>query len=108
MATPRKKQFVYELARSSRCHNCDRKLAVGEIVQLKDSDREEREALCRGCAGLAEFAFLPSGNAKLTKLAVKYSDPSFAVLKWSDLWKTYERQGVLVTEAAVARAKQEL
>jgi hypothetical protein len=102
-----KKAAVYALSRSSRCYACDRKLAVDEIVQLKNND-EDREVVCQKCAGLGHLEVLLSGNTKITKLAGKYSTVQFNIMKWSDLWKCYERKGILVEPSAINQAEEEL
>jgi hypothetical protein len=51
---------------------------------------------------------VPTGNANLTRLATKYSDPHYVIMRWSELWKSYERKGVLVTAEALKRAQSEL
>jgi hypothetical protein len=102
-----KPETVYELIRASRCHNCDSKLAAGALVRLHDLEND-REALCASCAGLSTFSKVPTGNAALTRLASKYSEPSYVVMRWSELWKCYERQGVLVSNDALSKAKCEL
>lgn len=102
----KKKENVYELSKPSRCHNCDTKLEVGQIVRLKDKE-DEREALCRKCSGLDTMIVVPSGNAQLTRLASKYSDPVFAILRWSELWKCYERKGIMVSAEAFQKAEAE-
>src|SRR5262249_10302428 len=102
----RKDPVVYELSKPSRCYNCDSRLTVGDIVMLKGND-EEREVLCNRCAKLDSLEKLPSGNAVLTRLASKYSQVRFVVMRWSELWKCYERQGVLLEREALERARQE-
>jgi hypothetical protein len=103
-----KRETVYELSRPSRCHNCDAKLEVGQIVRLQNAE-DDREALCRKCAGLDLYEVVPSGNAALTRLATKYSgQDSYTVLKWSELWKCYERKGVMVKPDALAKARSEI
>jgi len=67
----------------------------------------ERGALCLASADLDHLAFLPSGEAALTRRACKHSALAAVVLKWSRARKHYERQGVLVEEAALAIAEQE-
>lgn len=98
---------VFALSRPSRCYSCDRKLETGEIVQLKERT-EDREVYCQGCAGLEHFEVVPSGNARLTRLAGKYSSIRYVVMRWSELWKCYERQGILVEKQALERARKEL
>lgn len=102
-----KPETVYELVRASRCHNCDSKLEAGSLVRLHDLEND-REALCASCAGLAKFSKVPSGNASLTRLATKYSQPSYVIMRWSELWKCYERKGVLVSDDALGKAKSDL
>jgi hypothetical protein len=97
---------VFALSRPSRCHGCDCKLAAEAIVQLNDK-RDEREVFCLSCAKLGHLEFLRPGNAKITRLAKKYSSATFAVLKWSDMWKCYERHGLLVEPQAIDRAEEE-
>jgi hypothetical protein len=102
-----KRETVYELARPSRCHNCDTKLEVGQIVRLQNKE-DDREALCRNCAGLGDMEVVRTGNAQLTRLASKYSGESYVIMRWSELWKCYERQGILVTKDALQKAQSEL
>lgn len=103
----KKKETVYELSKPSRCHNCDTKLDVGQIVRLQDKE-DEREALCRKCAGLGDMVVVPAGNAQLTRLASKYSDPVYTIMRWSELWKCYERKGIMVSADAFAKAEAEI
>jgi hypothetical protein len=100
------KEVVYSLSRASRCHGCDKKLPLGEIVKLQKSE-EDREALCRTCSKLDGHELIVKGNAKITRLASKYSKVSYVVMKWSEVWKTYERLGILAEPAAVDRAEEE-
>ena len=100
------RQTVYSLSRPSRCHNCDKRLVPGAIVKLK-SENEEKEALCRSCSGLTSLELVPKGNQKITKLATKYSQELYVVLKWSQMWKCYERIGVLAQSSAIDQAENE-
>ena len=102
----KEKNFVFSLSRTSRCHNCDRKLAPGDIVKLENS-RDDKEALCRSCADLNSLELVLKGNAKISRLANKYSTITYIVMKWSDTWKTYERIGILVKPEAVDQAEAE-
>ena len=98
---------VFALSRPSRCFGCDTKLMVDDIVKLTSKNEDEKEVLCRKCAGLDALEILRSGNAQITRLAKKYSKQHYVILKWSELWKTYERQGLLVEADALSRAKQD-
>ena len=104
---PKVEQLVYALYRVSRCHGCDRKLEKGEIVKLEQG-LEEQRAFCSNCAGLEGLEIRPSGNAKITRLVKKYSQKCFIVMRWSEVWKTYERQGLYVEPQAIAQARSEL
>ena len=53
------------------------------------------------------LAFLPSGEAALTRRAKKASGLSAVVVRWSRTRKRYERQGLLVEEAALEQAEQQ-
>lgn len=88
---------------STTCSECRRKLGRSSWITLRGQDR----ALCLACAELDHLAFLASGDAALTRRAGKHSPIKVVVLKWSKSRKRYERQGVLVTEAALARAEDE-
>jgi hypothetical protein len=57
---------------------------------------------------VGELVFLPSGNAKLTRHAKKYSTTSVVVVKFSRARKRYERQGILVQEDALKRAQNDV
>ncbi|MBS1996538.1 MAG: hypothetical protein JSS86_09520 [Cyanobacteria bacterium SZAS LIN-2] len=100
------KEVVYSLSRKSRCSNCDKRLEPGEIVKLQKAE-EDREALCRTCSKLDHFELIGKGNAKITRLAAKYSTTSYVVMKWSEVWKTYERLGILAEPEAVDKAEKE-
>ncbi len=104
---PAKEAPVYSLIRASRCYNCDAKLEPGNIVKFSPG-KDEREVICRTCAKLTDLEFLKSGNAKITQLAKKYSERIVVVMQWSELWKTYERIGLLVESAAIDRIEKEL
>ncbi len=98
---------VFALSKISRCHGCDTKLPVDVIVKLNYKENDEVEAFCLTCAGLDQLVVLKSGNAQVTRLAKKYSTRHFVIMKWSELWKTYERQGLLVESDALERATKE-
>lgn len=102
-----KQNALFALSRVSRCHGCDAKLNVDEIVKLNQKENDEKEAFCLKCADLSSMELLRSGNATITRLAKKYSTKHYVVLKWSEIWKTYERQGLLVESAALKKAIEE-
>lgn len=99
--TPDLKVFIS--TGESRCDECGQKLGHHAWITLAG----ERGALCLSCADLDHLVFLPPGNAALTRRARKHSTLSAVVLKWSRARHRYERQGVLVEEAGLARAEAE-
>ena len=94
---------VFISNRDSVCDECHEELGSKAWIFLAG----EREALCLDCADLGHLAFLPSGDAALTRRATKHSKISAVVLKWSRARNRYERQGVLVEEQGLAQAEQE-
>lgn len=68
---------------------------------------DDRGPLCLDCADLDHLIFLASGDAALTRRARRTSALSAVVVRFSRARKRYERQGVLVEEAALERAEAE-
>ena len=94
---------VFITAGNSSCSECGEQLGRHAWITLVES----KGALCLACADLDHLAFLPSGDAALTRRARKHSTLSAVVLKWSRARKRYERQGLLVEEQAIEQAEQE-
>jgi hypothetical protein len=94
---------VFITAGESVCSECEEELGRHAWITLV----EGKGALCLACADMDHLIFLPSGDAALTRRAGKYSTLAAVVLKWSRARKRYERQGLLVEEAALQRAEQE-
>ncbi len=94
---------VFIARRDAVCGECGEALARPAWITL---DRE-RGAICLACADLDHLVFLPTGDAALTRRAKKHSTLWAVVLEWSRTRKRYERQGLLVEEAALARAEEE-
>ncbi len=63
--------------------------------------------VCLVCADLDHLVFLPAGNTALTRRAKKASALSAVVVRFSRSRGRYERQGLLVEEAALDQAEQE-
>ena len=75
-----------------------------------DADRlmmEDAGPVCLACADLDHLVFLPAGDAALTRRAKKASRLSAVVVRFSRSRKRYERQGLLVEEAAVEEAERQ-
>jgi len=94
---------VFISHRDSSCDECHEPLGRQAWIVLGEGNR----AFCLACAELDHLVFLPSGDAAITRRARKHSTLSAVVLKWSRARKRYERQGLLVEEAALARAETE-
>lgn len=81
------------------CTGCK---GTGELLLMEGSG-----PLCLECADLDHLVYLPSGDAALTRRARKASRLSAVVVRFSRSRKRYERQGILIEEAALERAEQE-
>jgi hypothetical protein len=68
---------------------------------------EDPGPLCLTCADMDHLVFLPAGNAALSRRAKAGSTLAAVVVRWSRSRKRYERQGVLVEEAALERAEEQ-
>ncbi|MEV8313124.1 DUF2293 domain-containing protein [Streptomyces sp. NPDC059900] len=66
---------------------------------------EDAEPRCLDCADLGHLVFLPRGDTALTRRAREGSGLSAVVVRFNRGQGRYERQGVLVEEAALARAE---
>lgn len=86
----------------SKCDECGCKLFKGNLLR-----KEGQRGLCIDCADLGHLAFLPAGDACITRRASKYSKLRAVVLRFSKSRNRYERQGILVQEGALARAEEE-
>ena len=93
---------VFEILRDSQCSQCKSELSRGSFLLM-----EAGQPLCMHCADLDHLVFLPSGDTALTRRAKKHSALSAVVVRFSRARKRYERQGILVQEAALARAEEE-
>ena len=97
MASTRSELVVISPLKDWTCGPCG---ATGEFLIMDDSG-----PLCMQCAELDHLVFLPSGDAALTRRARRDSRLSAVVVRFSRTRGRYERQGVLVEEAALARAE---
>jgi hypothetical protein len=68
---------------------------------------EDSGPVCMSCADMDHLVFLPSGDSALTRRAKAASRLSAVVVRFSRARKRYERQGMLIDEAALERAEQE-
>ncbi|MGW4566648.1 DUF2293 domain-containing protein [Streptomyces sp. NPDC004561] len=82
-----------------RCTACER----GPLSLLVLEDGAPR---CLDCADLGHLVFLPRGDTALTRRSREESGLSAVVVRFNRRKSRYERQGVLVEEAALARAEE--
>ncbi|HEU0300316.1 MAG TPA: hypothetical protein VFR37_12695, partial [Longimicrobium sp.] len=93
---------VFWTVRDSACSECGREMWKGEFLRMEDG-----KPLCLSCADLDHLAFLPSGDAALTRRASKHSRLRAVVVRFSRARERYERQGVLVEQDALEQAERE-
>jgi hypothetical protein len=75
---------------------------TGEFHVLEDG-----RPICLTCADMDHLVFLPAGDAALTRRAKKASGLSAVVLRLNRRRGRYERQGLLVEEAALELAEDQ-
>jgi hypothetical protein len=89
--------LVIQPLREWTCAECQ---GTGDLLIM-----DEPGPLCLACADLDHLVFLPAGDAALTRRSKKASGLSAVVVRWSRTRKRYERQGVLVEDAALEQAE---
>jgi hypothetical protein len=94
---------VFEkMSKEGDCSECGAELSKGSYLVM-----ERTKPLCLNCADLDGLVFLPAGDAALSRRARKYSSLSAVVVRFNRRIKKYARQGLLVTEKALAKAQEE-
>ena len=93
---------MFSIIRESKCAECGTELWKGSFLRM-----EKERPLCLACADLDHLVFLPSGDTALTRRARKHSTLDAVVVRFSRTRGRYERQGVLVEEAALEQAERE-
>ncbi|MGW1544393.1 DUF2293 domain-containing protein [Streptomyces sp. NPDC002309] len=91
--------LVVQSPKKKRCARCRR----GPLSLLVMEDGAPR---CLHCADLGHLVFLPRGDTALTRRAREESCLSVVVVRFNRRRSRYERQGVLVEEAGLARAEE--
>lgn len=81
------------------CRACS---GTGEFLLMEDAG-----PVCLRCADMDHLVFLPAGDAALTRRAKKASGLAGVVVRFSRTRRRYERQGILVDEAALEQAERE-
>ncbi|MFF1444791.1 DUF2293 domain-containing protein [Streptomyces sp. NPDC058295] len=98
-SAPRTGFLVVQPVRRKHCAGCRR----GPLPMLVLEDAAPR---CLDCADLGHLVFLPRGDAALTRRSREESGLSAVVVRFNRRKGRYERQGVLVEEAALTRAEE--
>jgi len=93
---------VFSTLRDSRCSQCHAELLHGSFLLV-----ENGEPLCLTCADLDHLVYVPRGDPALSRRARKHSTLFAVVVQFSRTRKRYERQGILVEEAALEKAQEE-
>src|SRR6202047_3391035 len=91
---------VFDILRESKCAECLHELWKGDFLFM-----DGRRPLCLRCADLDHLVYLPRGDTALTRRARKHSALSAVVVRFSRSRGRYERQGVLIEEAALDQAE---
>ena len=84
------------------CAQCRGEFGAGSVLMMEAAGPH-----CMDCAELGHLAYLPAGDAALTRRATKLSRESAVVVRWSRSRKRYERQGILVEPEAIEHAEAE-
>ena len=92
---------MFQFLRDSQCSECGAEIGQDSFLLM-----EPGKPLCLPCAGLGDLEFLPSGDTALTRRPTKYSTRVAVVVRFSRSRKRYERQGIFVEAAALAKAEQ--
>jgi len=90
--------LVVQPLKKRRCAEC----RTGPLALLV---LEEGVPRCLDCADLGHLVFLPRGDTALTRRSREESALSAVVVRFNRRRSRYERQGVLVEEAALVRAE---
>lgn len=93
---------VIQTRKDWTCARCGTEEWSGSFLLM-----EEPGPVCLACADLDRLVFLTSGDAALTRRAKRASRLAAVVVRFSTTRRRYERQGILVEEAALQRAEQE-
>jgi hypothetical protein len=93
---------VFSIIRNSKCAECGDELSKGSLLTM-----EGGKPHCMRCADLNHLVYLGRGDVCLTRRSKKYSSLSAVVVRFSRTRGHYERQGILVEEAALQRAEEE-
>ncbi len=103
-----KEELVFVVSKDTACNRCASPITSGDFIKPITLPDGVKQGICMTCAGYDDYDYLSAGNAKLTRLASKYSSSRTVVLRWSRSRKRYERRGLLLERSALNRAVDEL
>jgi hypothetical protein len=83
-----------------QCHRCG---GSGDFLMMENAG-----PACLRCVGLDDLAFLPAGDALLTRRAKAKSARSAVVVRFSRSRERYERQGLLVEAHILAEVEGQI
>lgn len=92
---------VFSVLKAATCSACGDEVPASGLLRM-----EKEQPLCLECADLGHLVYLPSGDAALTRRSRRHSTLSAVVVRFSRARKRYERQGILVEQAAVDLAEK--
>ncbi|WP_065750924.1 hypothetical protein [Bradyrhizobium paxllaeri] len=90
---------IQPLSTEWTCHRCG---GTGDLLMM-----EKPGPACLRCVGLDDLAYLPAGNALLTRRAKANSTRHAVVVRFSRTRRRYERQGLMVEPQALADAQRD-
>ncbi len=99
---PRELVVFEKVGDDGQCAECGAELSAGDYLLM-----ENGRPLCLTCADLDRLVFLPAGDTALSRRARKHSSLAAVVVRFNRARKRYERQGLLVTGEALAKAEEE-
>jgi hypothetical protein len=89
-------------SKDGKCTKCKQALNKDEIIYTEAND-----TYCLKCVNLDSLAFLPSGNATLSRRARKNTRDFAEVVEFNKRRIRYERRGILVEQTAIDAAQME-
>jgi hypothetical protein len=90
---------ISPLNRDWKCHRCS---GMTDFLMMEDAGPS-----CMKCVGLGDLVFLAAGDTGLTRRVKAKSQRTAVVVRFSRSRKRYERQGILVEEAALNAAQSQ-
>lgn len=87
-----------------KCNSCGKGIPKGKSFV---AESEKHKGICFSCSPFLGYVMLPPGDAAMTRRSKKHSTLCGVVLAWNQRRKRYERQGQLVEEIAIEKARLE-